>query len=158
MTAVLNVFTDGACHGNPGPGGWGWIIDPDTLPHDWTGSTEGSGGTEQTTNQRMELTAALMALRIMDMRHVPHVRILSDSTYLVKCFTDGWWRGWLRRNWTNAKGDPVANADLWKLLIPLATERPMEVTFQWVKAHCGIELNEAADRLATAGVPGVRTR
>lgn len=130
------AYTDGACSGNPGPGGWGWVV-PD--------GESAFGGAQETTNQRMELTAVLEALRSLPGR----LHVVSDSTYVVNCFRDGWWEGWLKRGWTNAKKQPVANRDLWEPLIELFRER--DVTFEWVKGHSGDRWNERADELAVAG-------
>ncbi len=131
------VYTDGACSGNPGPGGWGWAVAPDGEPH-------GSGGAPHTTNQRMEIMAVLEALR-----SVPgEVTIVSDSTYVVNCFRDRWYVNWRRNGWKNSKKEPVANADLWKPLIELVEQRRPE--FRWVKGHSGDRMNDLVDRLAVA--------
>ncbi|MEM7141904.1 MAG: ribonuclease H [Actinomycetota bacterium] len=132
---MIEVYTDGACRGNPGPGGWGWVV-PDGP---WA-----NGGDPDTTNQRMELMAVLDALRTLDGR----VEVVSDSTYVVNCFRDGWWKGWLKRGWKNSKKEPVANRDIWEPLIDLYREREDELTFRWVKGHAGNEWNDIADRLA----------
>lgn len=129
------VYTDGACRGNPGPGGWGWVI-PDGA---WA-----NGADPDTTNQRMELMAALDALRTIE----GPVEVVSDSTYVVNCFNDGWWKGWLKRDWKNSKKEPVANRDIWEPLIELYRSRSDELTFTWVKGHAGNEFNDIADRLA----------
>lgn len=131
MTTV--VYTDGACSGNPGPGGWAWVV-PD--------GRYGSGGEPNTTNQRMELKAALEAVRSLD----GPLEIISDSTYVVNCFRDRWWEGWLTRGWVNSKKEPVANRDLWEPLIELYQHR--DVKFTWVKGHSGNQWNDEADRLA----------
>ncbi len=96
-----------------------------------------------TTNQRMEVTAAARAVDALD----GPLRIVSDSTYVVRCFTDEWWKGWHRRNWLNSKKEPVANRDLWEPFIDAVTARG-DVTFAWVKGHAGQRLNSAADALA----------
>ena len=129
------VYTDGACRGNPGPGGWGWVV-PDGP---WA-----NGFDPDTTNQRMELMAVLDALRTIE----GPVEVVSDSTYVVNCFRDGWWKGWLKRGWKNSKKEPVANRDLWEPLIELYRSREDEITFTWVKGHAGDEYNDIADRLA----------
>ncbi len=129
------VYTDGACRGNPGPGGWGWVV-PDGP---WA-----NGFDPDTTNQRMELQAALDALRTID----GPVEVISDSTYVVNCFRDGWWKGWLKRGWKNSKKEPVANRDIWEPLIDLYQDRADELEFTWVKGHAGDEWNDIADRLA----------
>ena len=131
----IRVYTDGACRGNPGPGGWGWVV-PDGA---WA-----NGFDPDTTNQRMELRAVLEALRTIE----GPVEVVSDSTYVVNCFRDRWWEGWLRRGWKNAKKEPVANRDLWEPLIALYRERGDEIAFTWVKGHAGDEYNDIADRLA----------
>jgi len=127
------VYTDGACSGNPGPGGWAWIV-PD--------GPFGSGGEDPTTNQRMELRAALEAIGSID----GPIEIISDSTYLVNCFRDGWWKGWLARGWVNSQRKPVANRDLWEPLVQANQDR--DLAFRWVKGHSGDRWNDLADRLA----------
>jgi ribonuclease HI len=128
------AYTDGACLGNPGPGGWAWAIPGDRYA---------SGPAAATTNQRMEITAALEAVRAIQGR----LEIVSDSTYVVNCFRDRWWEGWLRRDWKNSKKEPVANRDLWEPLIQLVRDRG-DVTFSWVKGHSGDPMNDLVDRLA----------
>lgn len=138
--APVIVYTDGACSGNPGPGGWAWAVAP-------TGERCGSGGEAHSTNQRMEVLAVLEALRA---HPDDPARIVSDSTYVVNCFRDSWWRGWLARGWRNSQKQPVANQDLWKPLIELYQRRAAQITFQWVKGHSGDPMNELVDRLAVA--------
>ncbi|WP_460831386.1 ribonuclease H family protein [Nocardioides hungaricus] len=130
------VFTDGACRGNPGPGGWAWALD--TSVHD-------AGHEPATTNQRMEIRAALEAVRRLD----GPLLVVSDSTYVVHCFRDAWWRGWLDRDWTTAARKPVANRDLWEPLVMTVAERG-DVAFAWVKGHSGHAMNDFVDRLAVA--------
>jgi ribonuclease HI len=132
------VYTDGACLGNPGPGGWGWAV---------PGGRWASGCEAASTNQRMEVTAVLEALRTFGPDHGP-VEIVSDSTYVVHCFNDRWWAGWLRRGWKNSQGKAVANRDLWEPLIELVRARD-DVTFRWVKGHSGDPDNDLVDALAT---------
>ena len=134
------VYTDGACRGNPGRGGWAWAV---------PGGAYASGADAQTTNQRMEITAALEALRSLLPGATEGVELVSDSTYVVKCFTDGWWRGWQRRNWKNSQNKPVANQDLWEPLIELAVASEPEISFRWVKGHSGDQWNDRVDELAT---------
>jgi ribonuclease HI len=135
--AELVVYTDGACIGNPGPGGWAWAVSEDQYD---------SGYDPLTTNQRMELTAVLQALAALQGR----VRIVSDSTYVVNCFRQRWWVGWRAKGWRNARGEPVANQDLWRPLVSLIIdERAGEVDLQWVKGHGSSVGNILADRLAT---------
>lgn len=127
------VYTDGACRGNPGPGGWAWVM-PD--------GAFAAGPDPATTNQRMEITAALEAVRAL----TDPLEIVSDSTYVVNCFRDRWWEGWLRRGWITSARKPVANRDLWE---PLVLEvRPRDIVFRWIKGHTGDRWNDLADRLA----------
>ena len=133
----LIVYTDGACAGNPGPGGWAWAVSP-------SGSPWASGGEARSTNQRMEVQAVLEALRALP----GPVVVVSDSTYVVNCFRDRWWEGWLRKGWTNSKRQPVANRDLWEPLVTLVRSREDEVAFRWVKGHSGDPMNDLVDRLA----------
>jgi len=137
--APVVVYTDGACQGNPGPGGWAWAEAPD-------GVVSGVGGERRSTNQRMEVLAVLEALRA----HPGAVQIVSDSTYVVNCFRDSWWKGWIARGWRNSQKQPVANQDLWRPLIELYRGRAAEIGFQWVKGHSGEPMNDLVDRLAVA--------
>ena len=136
VTVRTTVYTDGACSGNPGPGGWGWVIPDGEAAY---------GGAPETTNQRMELQAALEAVKAIP----GPLHIVSDSTYVVNCFKDNWWKGWLKRGWKNSQKKPVANRDLWEPLIDLYQER--DVTFEWVKGHSGDRWNDRADELAVRG-------
>ena len=136
MTTV--VYTDGACSGNPGPGGWAWVV---------PGGAFAAGAEARTTNQRMEIVAAHEALRA----HDGPVEVVSDSTYVVHCFRDGWWVKWRRNGWKNSKKEPVANVDLWQPLVDLV--EPGDVTFRWVKGHSGDPMNDLVDRLAVEAVP-----
>lgn len=132
--AALEVWTDGACAGNPGPGGWAWAT---------RDGRQASGGAPRTTNQRMEIQAALEAVTALPGR----LEVVSDSSYVVNCFRDGWWRGWLARGWVNAAKKPVANRDLWEPLVEAVNGRG-DVTFRWVKGHSGDPMNDLVDRLA----------
>jgi ribonuclease HI len=134
VEGALEVWTDGACSGNPGPGGWAWATRD--------GRRE-SGGAPLTTNQRMEIQAALSAVRALP----GPLTVVSDSTYVVNCFRDGWWRGWLERDWKTSARKPVANRDLWEPLVTLVNDRG-DVAFRWVKGHSGDEMNDLVDRLA----------
>jgi ribonuclease HI len=140
---MITVYTDGACSGNPGPGGWAWAVAPDGEPN-------GSGGEPMTTNQRMELLAALEALRTLAPSGET-IRVVSDSLYVVKCFLDKWWVRWERNGWRNTKKQPVANADLWKPLVEF--ERAGNVQWEWVKGHSGDRLNDFVDGMAVAAIP-----
>lgn len=133
----MKVYTDGACSGNPGPGGWAWAV---------PGGPQGSGGEAHSTNQRMELQAVLEALKTLE----GEVHVVSDSTYVVNCFNDRWYEGWIARGWRTAAKKPVANQDLWQPLVELYLERSDEITFEWVKGHSGDEMNDLVDELAVA--------
>ncbi|MFZ9844140.1 MAG: ribonuclease H family protein [Ilumatobacteraceae bacterium] len=141
------VYTDGACSGNPGPGGWAWALSP-------SGDLRDSGGERMTTNQRMELVAVLSALRTLGGNPGP-IEVVSDSNYVVKCFNENWWEGWLRRGWRNSQREPVANRDLWEPLIQMVRDRG-DVTFRWVKGHSGDPMNDLVDALAVAAIQHVR--
>jgi ribonuclease HI len=148
METVM-IYTDGACRGNPGPGGWAWAVSPGGEPC-------GAGGEVATTNQRMEIHAVLDALQTYSEVANDHggpvrIEIVSDSTYVVNCFRDNWWVKWERNGWRNSKKEPVANVDLWKPLIELV--RTGDVTFRWVKGHSGDPMNDLVDRLAVDAVP-----
>ncbi len=135
---MKRIHTDGACRGNPGPGGWAWASGTESYA---------SGCASHTTNQRMEVLAVIEALR--ENADDP-VEIVSDSTYVVKCFNDKWHVGWLRRGWKNSQGKPVANRDLWEQLFELVLDSPRRITFSWVKGHSGDLMNDFVDELATA--------
>ncbi len=128
------VYTDGACSGNPGPGGWAWAVPSGEFA---------SGAAPHTTNQRMELTAVLEAVKALP----GPLEVVSDSTYVVNCFRDRWWEGWLRRGWRNSAGKPVANRDLWEPLVEMVNGRG-HVQFRWVKGHNGDAMNDLVDKLA----------
>ncbi len=138
---LVTVYTDGACRGNPGPGGWAWAVPEGPFA---------SGADPATTNQRMEIAAALEALRRLTSDGASDIEVVSDSTYVVNCFQQAWWKGWHRRNWRNSQNKPVANRDLWEPLIELALGSPSRVTFRWVKGHSGDRWNDRVDELATA--------
>lgn len=136
----VEIWTDGGCRPNPGPGGWGVLLC--SMGH----KRELSGGEPETTNNRMELTAAAEALEAL--KRPCHVTLHTDSEYLRNGITR-WHTGWVRRNWRNAAGDPVKNLDLWQRI--LAAEKRHKVTWLWVKGHSGDVNNERVDQLATAG-------
>lgn len=137
---MRTVYTDGACSGNPGPGGWAWA----EVDGSWA-----SGFDPDTTNQRMEVEAVLAALETFD----GPVRVVSDSTYVVNCWRDRWWQGWLKRGWKNSQRKPVANRDLWERLVPHFRDRD-DLELVWVKGHSGDHWNDVVDRLAVAAVQG----
>ncbi|HEX7094934.1 MAG TPA: ribonuclease H [Acidimicrobiales bacterium] len=130
---AFTVYTDGACSGNPGPGGWAWAV---------PGGRWAAGFEPRTTNQRMELTAVLEALRALG----GPLDVVTDSAYVANCFRDRWYVGWRRRGWRNSQGKPVANRELWEPLIDLALESGS--TFRWVKGHGDDPFNDLVDRLA----------
>ena len=143
---MIRIHTDGSCRGNPGPGGWAWAAGRDDYA---------SGAEAHTTNQRMEVLAVIEALRA---NPEGTVQIVSDSTYVVKCFHDRWHVGWLRRGWKNSQGQPVANRDLWEVLVPLVLEGGRDVHFSWVKGHSGDAMNDFVDALATEAADHQRGR
>ncbi|MGD2073755.1 MAG: ribonuclease HI [Gammaproteobacteria bacterium] len=140
MTDV-EIFTDGACRGNPGPGGWGALLR--YGKHE----KELYGGEPETTNNRMELMAAIMALE--SLKRPCSVRLTTDSVYLRSGITE-WLPQWKRRGWKTAAGKPVKNRDLWQRLD--AALKDHRVSWHWVKGHSGHAENEHADRLANRGI------
>ena len=145
----VTIYTDGSSRGNPGPGGYGTVLlyrDPEGTLH----RREYSEGYPSTTNNRMELMAAIAGLE--KLIRPCQVDLYSDSQYLVKAFNDNWVDGWQKRGWKNSKKEPVKNVDLWKRL--LAAKEPHNVRFIWVKGHDGHELNERCDALATSAADG----
>lgn len=142
----LVAFTDGACSGNPGPGGWGVLLQArqgDAVLKE----RELSGGAGETTNNQMELLAAITALETLD--RPAAITIVTDSNYVKNGITS-WIHGWKRNGWKTASKKPVANADLWQRLD--AAQARHEVTWEWVKGHAGHPENERADALARAGM------
>ncbi|UZT81883.1 ribonuclease HI [Caproicibacterium sp. BJN0003] len=134
------IFTDGACSGNPGPGGWGAILS-------YNGKTkELSGGAAQTTNNRMELTGVIEALHCL--KEPCLVTLTSDSRYVCDGINKGWARSWKRNGWRKSDKKPALNADLWEQLLQLLEHH--KVTFCWVKGHAGHPENERCDQLAVA--------
>jgi ribonuclease HI/uncharacterized phage-like protein YoqJ len=129
------VYTDGACIGNPGPGGWAWAV---------PGGAFASGAAADSTNQRMEVTAALEAVRALD----GELTVVSDSQYVVNCHRDRWFDSWEAKGWKNSQGKPVANLDLWKPLVAAFRQRGEELTFTWVRGHSDDPMNDLVDRLA----------
>jgi len=137
----VTIYTDGACSGNPGPGGWGVILR--FGEHE----KELSGGAAETTNNRMELTAAIEALNAL--KRPCAVDLYTDSTYVRSGITE-WMDGWKRKNWRTAAKKPVKNADLWQALDEARLRH--DVTWHWVKGHAGHPENERADELARMGM------
>ena len=138
---TIVVYTDGSAIGNPGPGGYGVVIQADEDQP----AQELSGGYNHTTNNRMEMTAVIKALEILEGTSSPVV-LHSDSKYVVDALNKGWAQNWHKRNWHKSDGNPALNADLWKRLLPLS--QTMEVRFVWVRGHSGNLLNERCDILA----------
>lgn len=134
----VEIYTDGACSGNPGPGGWGAILV--YAGHE----KELSGGERETTNNRMELTAVIEALSAL--REPCEVTLTSDSKYVIDALVLGWAEGWRARGWRKADKSPALNADLWARLLDLVSIHRM--TYVWVKGHAGHPYNERCDRLA----------
>lgn len=138
----VTIYTDGACSGNPGPGGWGAVL--------FFGEhkKEMSGAEDPTTNNRMELTAAIEALKVL--KEPCRVKLYSDSAYLVNCFHQGWYKGWLKNGWRNSKKQPVENQDLWKEILRLMEIHQVE--YIKVKGHADNEWNNRCDELATGAI------
>ena len=146
----VTIYTDGAARGNPdGPGGYGTVIhyvDPKGELH----VREFSAGYKKTTNNRMELMAAIAGLEALT--RPCNVNLISDSKYLVDAFNQHWIEGWIKKGWKRGKNEPVKNVDLWKRL--LEAMKIHNVTFTWVKGHAGHEMNERCDELATTAADG----
>ena len=138
----IQIYTDGACSGNPGPGGYGVV-----LLHKGN-RKELSGGESQTTNNRMEMLAAIIGLEALKERC--EVELFSDSKYLVDAINQGWALKWQQNNWMRNKKDPALNTDLWERLLPLLKQH--QVRFTWVKGHAGNPENERCDALARAAI------
>ncbi len=141
MTDVVRIYTDGACKGNPGPGGWGALL------RSGTHERELCGGERATTNNRMELTAVIRALEALE--QPARVEVYTDSEYVKNGITE-WLAAWKRRGWKTADRKPVKNVDLWQALEAAAARH--EVSWHWVRGHSGHAENERADALANRGV------
>ncbi len=136
----VEIFTDGACSGNPGPGGWGAILRYNGV------EKELSGGEKDTTNNRMELSAVIFALKALKMPC--EVLVTTDSKYVYESITKGWVYSWQKNGWRKADKKPALNVDLWTELLELLSKH--QVTFNWVKGHNEHPENERCDRLAVA--------
>ena len=136
----VELYTDGACSGNPGPGGWAAILKYGEF------RKEMSGGDHVTTNNRMEITGAIEGLSAL--KEPCKVKLYSDSQYLVRAINEGWAERWRSRGWMRTKTDPALNSDLWEKLLTLLEKHDVE--FIWVKGHNGHPENERCDRLAVA--------
>ena len=135
---TVNIYTDGACKGNPGSGGWAAILEYDGR------EKELCGGEKDTTNNRMELTAAIMGLSAL--KEPCEVRLVTDSKYVADGITKGWAESWQKNNWRKADKKPALNPDLWEKLLELI--KIHNVTIEWVKGHAGHPENERCDQLA----------
>ncbi len=142
MSKEVIIYTDGACSGNPGPGGWGVLLQYGEV------EKELNGGEADTTNNRMEMMAAIMALE--SLKEACHVTLYTDSKYVMQGITE-WMKGWKAKGWKTAAKKPVKNQDLWVRLDEAIGRHT--INWQWVKGHAGIEGNERADELARAGMP-----
>ena len=137
---TVTIYTDGACSGNPGPGGWGAILE-------WNGvEKELSGGEAQTTNNRMELTAVISALSAL--KEPCHVELYTDSKYVADAVMKRWVYVWKAKGWVKSDKKPALNVDLWEKLLPLL--KTHEVVWHWVKGHAENEKNNRCDKLAVA--------
>ncbi|MEM9043921.1 MAG: ribonuclease HI [Pseudomonadota bacterium] len=146
----LFAYTDGGCSGNPGPGGWGVVLEA-VKDGQVLKSRELSGGEAETTNNRMELTAAIMALESLE--RASRITVVTDSTYVKNGITQ-WIHAWKRNGWKTSDKKPVKNADLWQQL-DVAQVRH-DVLWDWVKGHAGHEQNERADQLASAEIKALK--
>lgn len=142
----VEIFTDGACSGNPGAGGWGAVLRFGERER------ELSGGDPQTTNNRMELMGVIMSLSAL--KEPCEVVLTTDSKYVVDSITKGWVYGWQKKGWMRTATEPAKNADLWKQLLPLLKQH--DVTFHWVRGHAGHPENERCDSLAVGAIATVR--
>ena len=141
LNDIVEIFTDGACRGNPGPGGWGVLMRCNGV------EKELYGGEDNTTNNRMELVAAIKGLE--ELSRACHVSLTTDSVYVKNGITQ-WISNWKKRNWLTANKKPVKNVDLWKKLDDVSSLH--EIDWCWVKGHSGHEENERADMLANRGI------
>ena len=139
---VVTIYSDGACSGNPGPGGWAAVVIDGTLERDL------AGGEPSTTNQRMELRGAIEGLRAVKGHR--NVALYSDSAYIVNCFRDKWYERWRQNGWKNAQKKAVSNRDLWEALI--AQTRRHDVQWVKVKGHSGHVMNDRVDALARGAI------
>ena len=145
MEEKVVIYTDGACSGNPGPGGWGAILM-------YKGRTkEISGGMKDTTNNIMEITAVLEALKCLKVKS--DVQVYSDSAYVVNAFNQGWIYNWIKKGWKTASGEAVKNQELWQELYDLTKKH--KVNFNKVKGHSDVELNNRCDELARNAIPNI---
>ena len=141
---VITIYTDGACSGNPGPGGWGALLM-------WNGhEKELCGGEPETTNNRMEMMAVIKALEAL--KGPSKVELYTDSKYVMQGITE-WLEGWKAKGWKTASKKPVKNVDLWQEIDAAVNTSGHDISFHWVKGHAGDPGNERADELARKGIP-----
>lgn len=141
MSNKVHIYTDGACRGNPGPGGWGVLLRYKDKEMELYGSDS------ETTNNRMELMAAIRGLETL--KRPCEVTLTTDSLYVLKGISE-WLPNWVRKNWKTSSNTPVKNADLWQLLV--AAQQPHQVRWEWIKGHSGHPENERADQLANKAI------
>lgn len=140
---MTEIYTDGACSKNPGPGGWAFVVVEQGI------ATYNTGGSEKhTTNNRMELTAILEACKYIDTQPETKWAIYADSAYCINCYSAGWWRKWMSNGWMTSQKKPVLNQDLWEKLIPYF-QRP-DISFCKVKGHANNQFNNIVDELAVS--------
>lgn len=140
---MTEIYTDGACSKNPGPGGWAFVVVEQGI------ATYNTGGSEKhTTNNRMELTAILEACKYIDTQPETKWTIYADSAYCINCYSAGWWRKWMSNGWMTSQKKPVLNQDLWEKLIPYF-QRP-DISFCKVKGHANNQFNNIVDELAVS--------
>ncbi|MFA6336285.1 MAG: ribonuclease HI [Bacteroidales bacterium] len=144
MSYRLELYADGACSGNPGPGGWAFVLRDTTISNR---TMELSGGVKDTTNNRMELTAVIEGLKVVNSN--VSIKVITDSNYVV-CGMTEWMPNWLKNNWRTKDKKPVKNVDLWKELLELS-KKFTKIDFEWTRGHNGHEYNERCDRLAVEG-------
>lgn len=145
------IYTDGACSGNPGPGGWASVA----IESSGTGTKIESSGSElNTTNNRMELTAVIKGISSIKAIAYSSMLILTDSKYIVDAINQGWLNNWVNKNWKKSDGKSVLNQDLWSKLLELMSI--YNISFQWVKGHAGIPENERCDELARNEIKKLR--
>ena len=153
MQTSLKIFTDGGCSGNPGPGGWAYVIITDTFQGEKI-ITQNKGAEKETTNNRMELTAVIQALRALKTTDgIPRqATVYTDSQYVQKGITE-WIRAWKRNSWRTSDKKPVKNQDLWMELDALAAE--LSVFWEWVRGHAGNKYNEICDQMTQEAIASI---
>lgn len=148
---TIHLYTDGACSGNPGPGGWAYIFYEDGTDVNEPGIGK-SGGEKNTTNQKMELKAAIEGLQEAVYQHLDsesiRIKLYTDSAYLSNCIKDGWYKKWRYNGWENAKREPVKNQDLWEQILFFVDNPSITLQVIKVKGHSGNEINDKVDLMA----------